>query len=548
MIKKTQILLAFCLYGMLVFGQIPKYEVRAVWLTTLNGLDWPTIKATSPESIERQKNQLCAILDRLQSSNVNTILLQTRVRGTTIYPSRIEPFDGCLTGKPGRNPGYDPLEYAISECHRRGMELHAWVVALPIGKWNNLGCKNLRESHPSLVHKIGDEGFMNPERDGTGDYISRICQEIIENYDVDGIHLDYIRYPENWKLRVSKLQGRENITSIVRKIHKTIKDRKPWVKLSSSPIGKFCSLPRHPSDGWNAYDKVCQDAQGWLREGIMDQLYPMMYFKGDNFYPFAIDWSDYSYGRTVAPGLGIWLLSRKEGSNWSLMDITRELNVLRSMGMGHTYFRSRFFTDDTKGIYNYVKSQFDMYPSLIPPMTWQSSVLPNSPEGIDVKSSGNKTYLRWWGGKDNSDAHDLLYNVYASTTTPVDTSDPRNLIAMRQRTPNICIEGAKGDHYYAITSIDRYGNESKALQSKSTDRMHLDLLKNDGRQLVIPSIPSSIECKYLCIKSLAGQTIKTVAITGDHVNIRTLPEGVYTLNALDNHKTPRRIGQFIIKR
>ena len=134
MAKKIYLTLILCMMILGVSAQVPKYEVRAVWLTTLNGLDWPSVKATNPESIERQKQQFRNILDRLGQSHVNTILLQTRVRATTLYPSRFEPFDGCLTGKPGRNPGYDPLQFAIDECHKRGMELHAWVVAIPVGK------------------------------------------------------------------------------------------------------------------------------------------------------------------------------------------------------------------------------------------------------------------------------------------------------------------------------------------------------------------------------------------------------------------------------
>ena len=112
----------------------PKHEVRAVWLTTLNGLDWPRTKANDAAGIERQKAELVDILNRLQRVHINTVILQTRVRGTVIYPSQYEPWDECLTGHPGRNPGYDPLQFCLDECHRRGMELHAWLVCIPLGK------------------------------------------------------------------------------------------------------------------------------------------------------------------------------------------------------------------------------------------------------------------------------------------------------------------------------------------------------------------------------------------------------------------------------
>lgn len=96
----------------------PKYEVRAVWLTTIGGIDWPHSYAQSERSAEKQKEELRAILDRLQKANINTVLLQTRIRATTIYPSLYEPWDGCLSGFPGKSPGYDALQFAIDECHK----------------------------------------------------------------------------------------------------------------------------------------------------------------------------------------------------------------------------------------------------------------------------------------------------------------------------------------------------------------------------------------------------------------------------------------------
>ena len=120
--------------------------------------------------------------------------------------------------------------------------------------------------------------------------------------------------------------------------------------MSCSPIGKYKDLDRQESYGWNAYTRVCQDAQQWLRDGIMDQLYPMMYFDGKHFYPFASDWSDNRYDGQTAAGLGIYMLSPKE-RNWSLSAVERQMNVARQMGLGHAYFRTKFLTDNVKGIY-----------------------------------------------------------------------------------------------------------------------------------------------------------------------------------------------------
>ena len=119
-----------------------------MWLTTIGGLDWPRTYATNTSTIEMQKAELRQILDDYQRAGINTVLLQARVRATTIYPSQYEPWDGCVSGQPGRAPGYDPLAFAIEECHRRGMELHAWVVTIPIGKWTSYGCSRLRKKYP----------------------------------------------------------------------------------------------------------------------------------------------------------------------------------------------------------------------------------------------------------------------------------------------------------------------------------------------------------------------------------------------------------------
>ena len=103
----------------------PKHEIRAVWLTTVYGLDWPKRPATSASGIKAQQQELCRILDKLQDANFNTIFLQVRLRGDVIWNSAIEPASPVFSGKTGTMPGYDPLAFAIEEIHKRGMECHA---------------------------------------------------------------------------------------------------------------------------------------------------------------------------------------------------------------------------------------------------------------------------------------------------------------------------------------------------------------------------------------------------------------------------------------
>ncbi len=552
-----------CLQGQsLIFkSRAPKYEVRAVWLTTIGGIDWPHSYAQSAQSVERQKKELRDILDRLRKAHVNTVLLQTRVRGTMIYPSEYEPWDGCLSGFPGKGPGYDALQFAVDECHRRGMELHAWVVTIPVGKWNALGCKKLRTRYPGLIRKIGPDGYMNPEDGRTGDYLAKVCREIAGRYDVDGIHLDYIRYPETWNIKVSRDKGRGYITRIVEKIHHAVKSEKPWVKMSCSPVGKFDDLTRYWSHGWNAYTKVCQDAQGWLRAGLMDELFPMMYFRNDQFFPFAIDWAEQSDGKIVAPGLGIYFLDPKEG-NWKLGDVTKEMYHLRNIGLGYAFFRNKFFLDNTQGIYDFTTKEFNRSLALVPPMTWQSRKIPMPPSSFSLRQGNGYTVLSWANERRYEDgegvAGSYIYNnVYASRCCPVDVTDPANLVAARVEAGKVVLSDADNGLplYYAVTSMDRYGNESRPVQSHREAVRSLapkygkaNRLVCDGECVTLPGEIKKLDVSYLVVENWEGQRVAVRRMNGNSVNVSLLRNGMYVLQVVNHRGVKHALGTFVLKK
>lgn len=536
----------------------PKYEVRAVWLTTIGGIDWPHSYAQSERSAEKQKEELRAILDRLQKANINTILLQTRIRATTIYPSQYEPWDGCLSGFPGKSPGYDALQFAIDECHKRGMEVHAWVVTIPVGKWNSYGCRQLRKRFPRLIKRIDQDGYMDPEATQTGCYLAEMCREIVQRYDVDGIHLDYIRYPETWKFRIGKDQARGNITRIVEKIHQAVKKEKPWVKMSCSPIGKFDDLSRYWSHGWNAYTKVAQDAQAWLKDGLMDELFPMMYFRGDQFFPFAIDWKEHSYGKIIAPGLGIYFLDPKEGK-WNISDITSELYHLRNIGEGHAFFRNKFLLDNHQGVYDFVTAHFNRYPALVPPMTWESNKRPQQPVTLCIEENEGTTTLRW----DNSLQYEdgtaiktpsIYNNVYASNEYPVDVHDARNLILTRTTRRQLTTRTGNTPTYYAVTTTDGFGNESRAKQLNQTAVVKTTTrygkacrLTTTGESIILPSSIHETDCQYIIVKNMQEQAVYITKPQNRGINIKKIKDGIYTLNCVNYKNIEHTLGTFIKK-
>ena len=531
----------------------PKYEIRATWLTTLGGMDWPRHKATSAEGIRRQQQELCNILDRLKEANFNTVMMQTRLRGDLIYPSAIETFPEALTGKSGKNPGYDPLAFAIEECHKRGMELHAWIVTIPAG--NNrqvklLGKHSVVKKYRQICKQHDRAWFLDPGHPKTADYLSNIVREIVTKYDVDGIHFDYIRYPENahrfpdrdthrkyGKGKDLKLWRRENITNIVRRLYSEVKQVKPWVKVSSSPVGKFKDTSRYSSLGWNAYETVYQDAQGWLKEGIHDALFPMMYFKDNHFYPFVLDWKENDNGRCVVPGLGIYFLSPKE-KDWPLDEMSRQLYFTRQSGLaGHAFFRNKFLMDNVKGILDEIQHVFYSTPALIPPMTWQDSIAPSVPTSpIHEFQADGRVRLAWEASKDN---HELpvVYHLYASATYPVDTENAHNLFATHLK--DTTITGKEG-YYYAVTSADRYGNESAPLALNHAPKSDNPIL-NQGNKLMLPS---SEDAQEVLICNSIGETISKVKYHPE-VSLELLPEGFYLVYALDKDGKKTLLGMIL---
>lgn len=538
-----------------------KHEVRAVWLATIGGIDWPRT-----HTVTAQKQELTDMLDRLQQAGINTVLLQTRIRATTIYPSAIEPYDLCLTGHHGQAPGYDPLRFAIDECHRRGMELHAWMVTLPVGKTHEPRFKEFARKNPSLAMTIGQDGYMNPEVPATGDYLARICAEVTRLYDIDGVHLDYIRYPENWSRRATTprraatkvrrggsgavrtstgttaAQRRANITSIVDKVYRAVKREKPWVKVSCSPVGKHGDLSRYRSGGWNAYTAVNQDAQGWLRAGLMDQLYPMMYFRDNQFFPFALDWQEQSAGHTVAAGLGIYFLHPSEG-RWVLSDVTRQLNVLRHEGMGHCFFRAKFLTDNTRGIYDYV-CLFNRQPALVPPLAWAGKEAPAPPSSLRLEEGR----LSWREAQNSNDSPYLVYNIYASRDYPVDVSRAENLVGTHFRGSALSV---KPGYYYAVCAQDRYGQESQPCQMSGVvvpreDRPHVML--TDGKWLSLPQKGPALDAVRINVETLQGQVVMSRPYRGERISIARLPEGVYVLRSVGRKGVTHRLGHFAVKR
>lgn len=476
--KKIVLFLFLCLFVLDSAAVKPlKTEIRAVWLATVYGLDWPRRTATNDASRKLQQQALCEMLDKLQEANFNTVFFQARLRGDVAYRSSIEPFSYVFTGKEGGSPGYDPLAFAIEECHKRGMECHAWFVTFPLGKEEHvrkMGKKSLVKRMPQLCKKHNGEWYLDPGVPGTSDYILSLVREVVSSYDIDGIHFDYIRYPEDAKRFPDKRNyqkygkkvslddwRRDNINKMVARIYDTVKAMKPWVQVSSSPLGKYNRIPEVPNAGWTAYESVFQDPSQWFRAGKQDMILPMMYYLHKNFFPFVDNWVANSNGRLIVPGLGAYRLLKEE-ADWTLNDLTDQIDYSRYYGgAGCAFFRAGNVLSNEKGIYDELKNNYYLYPALLPPLKWLDDSVPHAPEEVKVERQGNELRLSW--DKPATETQDLTYTLYYTIKDTLDLEDPKNILATHFQGNELFIsvpEGKELGYTFVVTSSSRYHIES----------------------------------------------------------------------------------------
>ncbi|WP_245832380.1 glycoside hydrolase family 10 protein [Massilibacteroides vaginae] len=481
--RKSVFLYLFCAFISLnLYAEVPKTEIRAVWLTTIYGLDWPKRPAKTEMEYKRQQRELCVLLDSLQEANFNMILLQVRLRGDVIYRSAIEPASKVFSGQYGVMPGYDPLTFAIEECHKRGMECHAWFVTFPVGAEktvNEQGKRSIVKRRPELCKRHNGEWYLDPGVPETRTYLRSLVKELISNYEVDGIHFDYIRYPEQAHRfpdkAVHRKYGknkslaewrRDNISLLVSEVYDDVKKLKPWVQVSSSPLGKFSRIPKHPNAGWTAYESVYQDVRKWLQDGKHDMIVPMMYYLYNDFFPFVDNWVENSNGRYIVPGLGAYRMENSEG-NWELNHLTDQIDYSRSFGAnGASYFRADNVMNNDKGLFSELKHTYYKYPAMLPPLTWLSNEQPVSPDEIKVERIGNELKLSWEQPEGSEAAY---YTVYFSQSDTLQTESPQSILAtgVRSTVLYLPVNGTTEQEFsFSVSASSKYRIEG--IPSKET--------------------------------------------------------------------------------
>lgn len=311
----------FTLLCEILLSQVQR-ETRAVWLTTNFALDWPP----KTLNVNKQKEELRKIFANLKEKNFNTVYFQVRSNGTVLYKSSSEPFSPYITGIIDNNPPYDPLQLAINLGKEFNLEVHAWLNMIRCFSGSDLNLLNssrhIKNRKPHWIIKYNENNnssyWLNPGLPEVQDYLVKMLTEITSKYDVDGIHLDFFRYPgksfpdETAFKKYGNNQDKEewrrnNLTEILRKFEKVKNPLNKFLKVGVTPVGIRKSLPY--ASGWEGFTNVYQDTETWLAEGIVDYLTPQIYWnftENPKFDILANDWVKKSYNKNIVLGLAAY--------------------------------------------------------------------------------------------------------------------------------------------------------------------------------------------------------------------------------------------------
>jgi uncharacterized lipoprotein YddW (UPF0748 family) len=460
----------------------PKRELRSAWIATVSNLDWPT-RGADPST---QRAELTLLLDALKLVGINSVVFQIRTECDALYPSNIEPWSYWLTGQQGKAPviPFDPLQFALDEAHKRGMELHAWFnpyrVEVKAGSYT-LAANHVSVLHPDWVIQMGTYRFLNPGMQLVRDYTASVIADVVRRYDIDGAHMDDYFYQDgitnqdsftfqsesrgfadlgNWR--------RDNVNSLIKQVYDSIKAIKPNVKWGISPRGIW--RPGYPPGitGSDNYNAIYCDATAWLQGQYIDYITPQLYwpFGGNQDYGKLMPWwSSVKNGRHLYVGQGSYRIVASQG-DWGPSELPNQirLNRTNSYAQGSVYFRAKSgLTDNPKGLADSLKKDLYRYPALRPLMSWKEAIPPNAPTGLTISKFSSFATLSWEAPLPASDGGVAdQYVLYRSTSLPIQIDDARNIVL---------IQGARSyveqplppsgvTYYYGVTAVDRLQNES----------------------------------------------------------------------------------------
>ena len=484
----------------------PKREFRSAWIATVWCLDWPSQGAGAA----KQKAQMDRLLDSLQVNRFNAVNFQVRSMCDAMYRSSIEPWSSYLTGTRGADPGFDPLQYVVEGCHKRGMECHAWVNPYRWStgtNWNTAYDRELKEDGWLLTY--GTTIILDPGQQRTIDRIVDVCREIITNYDVDGILYDDYFYPSGipadasaedygeWQASGTTLSfadwRRDNVNRMVRAVYDMIQETRPDVRYGISPAGvaassrtvadKYGVDPCPTGSDWQ-YNSIFSDPLAWISSHSIDYISPQVYW------PFGHSTNDYGkitewwgqiadhFGRQVFISSSISGLTNSS-TEVQYKEYADEVEFNRTSSVdgnpGAIFYSCKYiYALNSNSLGHYLKNTVFTKPALPPVMPWKQGYNPGAVQNLE--RAGN---LLKWDGFEN-----VRYTVYAFPITMNYTTFAGQidyLLGMTYDPTYEIPEQYRQGYQFAVCVLDRVGYEwSPAFLSVELDQL-------DNPQLINPA-------------------------------------------------------------
>lgn len=482
-----------------VFAQVqtgsayPKREFRAAWIQSVNGQfrGMPT---------EKLKQNLIGQLNSLQKAGINAIIFQVRPEADALYASRLEPWSRFLTGVQGKEPEpyWDPMQFMIDECHKRGMEFHAWInpYRTKTTLKSELAPNHVYNIHPEWFVTYGDQLYFDPALPESRRHICMVVSDIVSRYDVDAIHMDDYFYPYPIKGKdfpddasFARFGGgfsnkgdwrRSNVNVLIKKLHETIREIKPWVKFGVSPFGIYRNESSDPlgskTKGLQNYDDLYADVLLWAREGWIDYNIPQIYWHIGHpvadYETLVKWWARNTENRPLFIGQSVMnTVQNADPKNPSINQLPRKMALQRAYQTigGSCQWPASAVVENAGKYRDALIAEYHKYPALPPVFDFMDNEAPANVRKMKPVWTEDGYILFWTAPKYKEEMNRAIqYVVYRfNDKEKVNIDDPSHIVAItRDNFYKLPYEDGKTKYRYVVTALDRLHNESKSVGKK----------------------------------------------------------------------------------
>ena len=469
----------------------PKREFRGAWIQCING-QFQGMTAQKMQSV------LTTQLNALQKAGINAVIFQIRAEADALYQSSYEPWSRFLTGVQGQSPQWDPLQWMIDECHKRGMELHAWInpYRARIKSTRTLSPEHPINKYPKQFLEYAGQQYFDPGLPENRKYICKIVRDIVTRYDVDAIHMDDYFYPYptpgiDFPDQLSFAQygrgyadkgdwRRDNVNVLIKEIHETVRECKPWVKFGVSPFGIYRNQKSDPNgsltNGLQNYDDLYADVLLWVNNGWVDYNSPQIYWeighKAADYDTLIRWWAKHASARPLFIGQDIHRTVKNADSQNRLQhQLPAKMKLQRSLPtvQGSCQWYSAAVVENPVNYDTLLEKNYHHYTALIPTSPFMDDKAPGKVKKLKMSWTFQGPVLMWKEPKAKTELDKAVqYVVYRfDKGEKVNLNDPSKIVTItRENFIILPYDEGKVKYQYVVTALDRLHNESKAVKKQ----------------------------------------------------------------------------------